>query len=160
MSTAPSSPSSSEPHVASLDALDELIAEVAHLQTAIVEELLDRRARLCRELLSIDAELAELEQTIEPAPVTRKRAPAKTGAEAGRKPTLPELVAELEAAPERTLNIRKAHLDVKHTRALAKANAETLQIGGKGGWPTVTLRATAPQELFAFEGKVAEEREA
>lgn len=132
--------------MAPLDALDELIAELAHLQESVVRQLLDRRARLSQELASVDAELAELEE--KPAPA--KKQPAKTPAQEGRKPTLPELTAELEAAPEHTLNIRKEHLDVKHIKALAKANPQTLQLGGKGGWPTVTLLKAPPQGMFAF----------
>ncbi len=158
MSPSPSSPSTSEPRVASLDALDELIAEVANLQKAVVRELLDRRARLCRELADVDAELADLEES--PAPA--KKAPTKSQAADTRKPSLPELTAELKAAPEHTLNIRKANLDVKHTKALAKANPQLLELGGKGAWPTVSLRkasghespgpdaSAAPQDLFAF----------
>lgn len=158
MSTSSSSPFTSEPRVAALDALEELIAEVANLQKAVVEELLDRRARLCRELADVDSELAELEES--PAPA--KKAPSKSHAGDARKLSLPELTAALEAAPECTLNIRKANLDVKHTKALAKANPQLLQLGGKGAWPTVTLRKTPgdeasstgtpaePQDLFAF----------
>lgn len=137
--------------MASLDALDELIAEVAHLQESVVQELLDRRARLCRELASVDAELAELEEKPAPAPAPAKKKPARAVAGESRKLTLPELIAELEAAPERTLNIRKAHLEVKRVKALAKANPQTLQMGGKSGWPTVTLLTAAPQGMFAFD---------
>lgn len=132
--------------MAPLDALDELIAELAHLQESVVRQLRDRRERLCEELASVNAELEELEE--KPAPAKKK--PAKVTANAARKPTLPELTAELEAAPEHTLNIRKAHLDVKHIKALAKANPQALQLGGKGGWPTVTLLKAAPQGMFAF----------
>ncbi len=132
--------------MASLDALDELIAELAHLQESVVRQLRERRERLCQELASVNAELEELEE--KPAPAKKK--PAKTPANAARKPTLPELIAELEAAPEHTLNIRKAHLDVKNIKALAKANPQTLQLGGKGGWPTVTLLKVPPQGMFAF----------
>lgn len=134
--------------MASLDALDELIAEVAHLQASVVRELLDRRARLSRELACVDAELAELEPA--PAPKAAKKARSRARADDARKLSLPELTAELEAAPEQTLNIRKAHLDVKHTKAVAKANPQTLQLGGKGSWPTVKLLKAPPQGMFAF----------
>jgi hypothetical protein len=158
LSQSPSSPSTSEPRIGSLDALDELIAEVANLQKAVVQELLDRRARLCRDLATVDAELADLEES--PAPA--KKGPTKSHAGHTRKLSLPELTTELEAAPERTLNIRKANLDVKHTKALGKANPQLLQLGGKGAWPTVSLRgveegeslssgqSAAPEDLFAF----------
>jgi hypothetical protein len=156
LSTSPTSPFTSEPRVASLDALDELIAEVANLQKAVVQELLERRARLCRELADVDAELAELDGS--PAPA-KKKAPSKSRASGARKLSLPELAAELETAPGHTLNIRKANLDVKHTKALAKANPKLLQLGGKGAWPTVMLAhggsnseaPAEPQDLFAFE---------
>jgi hypothetical protein len=169
LSTSPSSPSTSEPRLASLDVLDELIAEVANLQKAVVEELLDRRARLCRELTDVDAELTELEGTPTPAPAKKTR--SKAPASGPRKLTLPELAAELESAPGGVLNIRKANLDVKHTKALAKANPQQLQLGGKGSWPTVALRKTpghpasspptaaAPQGMFAFGETSSEAQE-
>ncbi|HSI12688.1 MAG TPA: hypothetical protein VK961_11625, partial [Chthoniobacter sp.] len=124
-----------------------------HLHESIVRELLDRRARLRRELASVDAELAELEL----APTTRpaKKAPSKPQVRDARKLTLPELTAELEAASEQTLNIRKANLDVKHTKALAKANPQTLELGGKGSWPTVKLLKAPPQGMFAFDERPA-----
>ncbi|MEP6671501.1 MAG: hypothetical protein ABJF10_20230 [Chthoniobacter sp.] len=135
-----------------LDPLEELIAEIAQIQKAIIQELQDRRARLSRELASVDAELAEW--TGEPA-IEVKAAPAAPAATTHRSVTLRQLIAELEAAPDKTLNIRKAHLDAKSIKALAKANPDRLKLGGKGAWPTVTLleRAAAgsQQETFAFK---------
>ena len=157
MSTSTAAPSSTESDVELLDALDELIAEVANLQSSIVEELLARRAWLCRELASVDSELADLEETSAP----EKKPRTKTATGDARKLPLTELIAELEAAPEHTLNIRKAHLDVKHTKALVKKNPQRLQLGGKTGWPTVTLVAAraeeapsapeTPQGMFTFD---------
>ncbi|TCO91944.1 hypothetical protein EV701_107225 [Chthoniobacter flavus] len=161
-------PSSSlaEPEIASPEALDELIAAVADLQSAAEHELRDRREWLSRELASVEAELADL---AEESPVEEKPQPKET-TDSVRKLTLPELIAVLEAAPERTLNIRKAHFDVKSVKALAKANPQRLQLGGKGGWPTVTLvelsdpplpetpAKESPQGTFSFGEALAGSR--
>lgn len=45
----------------------------------------------------------------------------------------------LTAAPNNTLNIRKANLELRTIKNLAKANPGLLKLGGKGAWPTVTL---------------------
>ncbi|MEI9897699.1 MAG: hypothetical protein WDN28_28540 [Chthoniobacter sp.] len=105
----------------------------------------DRRIRLSRELASVDAELAEW--TSEPS--TEEKAPSAAPAASvsnHRDVTLAELIAELAAAPNRTLNIRKAHLESKSIKALAKAHPDRLRLGGKGAWPTVTLLERAVEE--------------
>lgn len=165
-------PSTDEPTNASLEAFDELLAAVAGLQEATERELREQREWLVYELARVEAELTELAgqaEPVEPAepapaetPKAAKKVRSKATAEVVRKISLEELVAELEAAPDRTLNIRKAHLDVKSIKALAKANAHVLQLGGKGAWPTVTLvkisgepapearTAESPQGVFSF----------
>jgi hypothetical protein len=166
LSTLPSSPLA-EPEIAPFEALDELIAAVADLQNAAEQELRERREWLSRELASVEAELACMTELAEDSPEEEK-AQASAPADSPKKPTLPELIAELEAAPERTLNIRKAHLDVRSIKALAKANPRRLQIGGKAGWPTVTLvelsdppapeGKESPQGTFSFEEALAASR--
>jgi hypothetical protein len=136
-----------------LDPIEELIAEIANIQKAIIQELRDRRSRLSRELASVDAELEEW--TGEPW-VEEKAPTAAPAPSAHREMELAELIAELEAAPEKTLNIRKAHLDSKRIKALAKANPHLLKLGGKGGWPTVTLLARAAEESAKAEGSQQE----
>lgn len=162
MSTLPPSPSAAS-GITSLEAFDELIAAVADLQTVAEHLLQGRRERLIQELASVEADLADLAdgQRAE-APKTEKKARATASAANPKEITLAELIAELEAAPEHTLNIRKANLDGKHIKALIKANPELLHLGGKGAWPTVTLvkssdRATpqakdakSPQGTFSF----------
>lgn len=159
MSTSTSSPPA-EPEIASFEALDELIAAVADLQSTAEQELRARREWLSRELASVEAELADMTELTKD-PQGEETAQASAPADSPKEPTLPELIAELEAAPERTLNIRKAHLNVKSVKALAKANPRRLQIGGKGGWPTITLVELSdppapeikesPQGTFVFE---------
>jgi hypothetical protein len=146
------------PGSGTLDPLDQLISEIADLQKAAIQDLMDRRNWLSRELARVDAELAEL--TGEPMAGKKARAEAIPA----RQVTLPELIVKLEMAPHRTLNIRKANLEAKHIKALAKANPRLLKLGGKGAWPTVTLlkpaggKAAGPetlgvrQEDFSFKG--------
>jgi len=137
-----------------LDPLEELIAEIAKIQESIIGELRERRARLSRELAGVDAELAEW--TGEPRAEAKAPGAAAVEAAAHRKVTLAELMAELEGAPEKTLNIRKAHLDAKVIKALAKANPGLLKLGGKGSWPTVTLLARAAGKKAKAEGSQQE----
>ncbi len=126
-----------------MDSFDELIAAVVRLHEKTVAELRERRARLRRELSSVDAELADLtdDKTEEPAPVKAAATSAK------RSVTVAELIAELQAAPDRTINIRKANLDVKTIKVLAKAHPHMMKLGGKSGWPTLTLLERTKQKL-------------
>ncbi len=172
LSTLPPPPSAA-PGISSLEAFDELIAAVADLQEATERELRERREYLRWELASVEAELADLAQraSASKAAKAEQRGQAQAPVESTREITLPELLAELEAAPDHTLNIRKANLDVKRTKALIKANPELLRLGGKGAWPTVTLAkssaeattpakgAKSPQGVFSFGETASAPRE-
>jgi hypothetical protein len=63
--------------------------------------------------------------------------PLKAGP--GTSIPLSELKPLLEAAPEKTLNIRKAGLQLRNIKVLATANPHLLRLGGKNPWPTVTM---------------------
>jgi hypothetical protein len=52
---------------------------------------------------------------------------------------LSELRPLLEAAPEKTLNIRKEGLQLRNIKVLASANPQSLRLGGKAPWLTVTM---------------------
>lgn len=141
------------PGTDTLDPIEELIAEIANIQKAIIQELRDRRSLLSSELASVDAELAEWSGE----PAIEQQAPSAAAATSThRTVALAELIAELEATPDKTLNIRKAHLEVKSTKALAKANPRLLKLGGKGAWPTVTLLARVEEESAKAEGSQQE----
>lgn len=160
----PSSPVA-EPESVPLEALDELIAAVADLQSAAEQELRERREWLSRELASVEAELADMTELAADSHGKEKPSARRAPADPPKKPTLPELIAALEATPGRTLNIRQAHLDVRSVKALARANPQRLQIGGKVGQQTVTLVEQAdapvkesPQGTFSFEEALAASR--
>jgi len=104
-------------------------------EQAAIQELMERRNNLSRELATVDAEIAKL---------TGKQVEGKKGRSAaqrspGRNIPLQELKEELAAAPNKTVNIRKANLELRNIKVLAKANPQLLKLGGKGAWPTVTL---------------------
>ena len=156
---------STRPRTGALNSLDELIAEVARLQQVIVEDLRRQHEYLTRELSRVDDELAELTG----APAAEEPVPtAALVSSEKRNVTLSELIAALQAAPDKTLNIRKANLEGKGVKALAKAHPHLLKIGGKGAWPTVTLRERAAEappsaktpgthpDLFAFRDTTAD----
>ena len=121
-------------HSESLSRIEQLKAELAQLQTDAVKELRNKRDTLVKEIAHIDAELAELTGA---APVKATARP-KTGG-GGKSIPLTELKALLEGAPEKTLNIRKAGLELANIKTLATANPHLLKLGGKGPWPTVTM---------------------
>ena len=84
----------------------------------------------------MDAEIAKLTGK----PVEEKRARSATSASPGRNIPLQQLKEELAAAaPNKTLNVRKANLELRNIKILANANPNLLKLGGKGAWPTVTL---------------------
>jgi hypothetical protein len=112
--------------------IQELQQQIAVLKDTVTKELRERRVALAQELHVLDAELARL--TGRPFEERyRTRRPT------GRIVTLSELKGLLAAAPGRTLNVRKAGIDPKAVRTLAKANPGELRMGGRGPWPEVTL---------------------
>jgi len=119
----------------SLDRIQQLKTEIASLEQAAIQELMDRRNTLTRELATIDAELARL--TGQPSETKKTR--SGTPKHAGKSLPLQELKELLENAPEKTLSIRKENLELRNIKVLANANPHLLKIGGKGPWPTVTL---------------------
>jgi hypothetical protein len=119
----------------SLERLQQLKAEIASLEQAAVQELMDRRNALTHELASIDAEIAKLTGK----PVQEKKARATRNSGPGKNIPLQELKELLAAAPGKTLNVRKEGLELRNIKVLATANPGLLRLGGKGAWPTVTL---------------------
>lgn len=123
------------PNTSSLDRIQKLKAEIAQLEQAALQELMDRRNALTHELASVDAEIAHLTgKTIE-----TKKSRVSAARPAGISLPLQELKELLAAAPGRMLNIRKEGLESKNIKTLAAANPTLLKMGGKGPWPTVTL---------------------
>jgi hypothetical protein len=116
--------------ISSLERLQQLQAEIVRLQHTAIQELMDKRNAITRELAAVDADIAKL--TGKPV------AGRKTGH--GRIIPLHDLKELLAAAPERTLSIRKEKLEVSNIKNLAKLHPIMLRIGGKGAWPTITLR--------------------
>lgn len=123
------------PTTSSLERLQQLKAEIASLERAAIEELMERRNQLSREMAAVDAELAKLTGK----PVEAKKPRSSGSASTGRNIPLQELKEELAAAPNKTLDIRKANLQLRNIKVLAAANPGLLKLGGKGAWPTVTL---------------------
>jgi len=80
-------------------------------------------------------EIAHIEaagSTSAPSPKAKKAAP-------GKSIPLSELKVLLEAAPGKTLDVRRAGLQLANLKTLANANPHLLKLGGKGAWPTVTM---------------------
>jgi hypothetical protein len=67
------------------------------------------------------------------------KAPKPEKAGPGKSIPLSELKELLAVAPEKTLNIRKAGLQLRNIKVLAGANPHLLKLGGKNPWPTVTM---------------------
>ena len=121
------------PNTSSLQRIEALKAEIASLEQAAVQELMDRRNALTHELAAIDAQIGALTgKTIE---ARKARAPKA----AGKSLPLQDLKDLLANAPQKTVNIRKEGLDLANVKTLTEANPQLLQLGGKGPWPTVTL---------------------
>jgi hypothetical protein len=128
--------------VSSLDRLQQLQAEIGKLQQAAIQELMDRRNAITREMAELDTEIAKLTGK----PVVEEKKP-RTPASPGRNIPLQQLKEELAAAPNRTLNIRKANLELRNVKNLVRANPGLLKMGGKGAWPTVTLLTSTKSKL-------------
>ena len=121
--------------LSTLDRIAELKAQIATLEQGAISELMEKRNALSHELAGVDAEIARLTGK----PVAVKKAQSTTPKPAGKSPSLQELKDLLNAAPEKTLGIRRDGYDLKNIQTLAKANPTLLQLGGKGAWPTVKL---------------------
>jgi len=123
------------PTTSSLDRINLLKAEIAKLEQAALQELMDKRNALSRELASVDVEIARLTGK----PVEGKKTRSSSPSSPGRNIPLQELKELLAAAPNKILNIRKENLELRNIKVLASANPGLLKLGGKGAWPTVTL---------------------
>jgi hypothetical protein len=123
------------PTTSSLERINQLKAEIASLERAALQELMDRRNTLSRELAVVDAEIAKLNGK----PVEGKKTRSTSSASPARNIPLQELKELLAAAPNKTLNIRKENLELRNIKVLAGANPQLLKLAGKGAWPTVTL---------------------
>ena len=116
------------------DKIQELQAQIAALQEEEVKELKQRRSQLIEQVQALDAQIAAATGSS-----SLKKGAGRERKSAGRSVPLQELKELLEVAPGKTLNIRKADLQLANIRTLANANPHLLQIGGKSPWPTVTL---------------------
>lgn len=121
-------------NLSSLERIQQLKAEIASLEQAAIQELMDRRNALTNELATVDAELARLTGT----PVKTKKMKSSS-LKSGKSLSLQDLKELLANAPDKTLNIRKEGLDLSNIKTLANANPTLLKLGGKGPWPTLTL---------------------
>ncbi|MEP6668801.1 MAG: hypothetical protein ABJF10_06600 [Chthoniobacter sp.] len=119
----------------SLERLNQLKAELASLEQAAIQELMEKRNSLSLELATVDAELAKLTGK----PVEGKKSRSAASSSPGKNIPLQELKEMLTDAPNKTLNIRKEGLQLHNIKVLAEANPQLLKLGGKGAWPTVTL---------------------
>jgi uncharacterized small protein (DUF1192 family) len=119
----------------SFERIQQLKAELASLEQAAIQELMERRNNLSLEMAALDAEIAKLTGKLVEGKKTRSSAPAAHG----RNIPLQQLKDELAAAPNKTLNIRKSNLELRNIKVLANANPQLLKLGGKGAWPSVTL---------------------
>ncbi len=112
-----------------------LQAEIEQLKQTALLDLREKRVAIAQELHEVDAELARLTgKSFEDKAARRRR-----GAPSGRSVSLAELKDLLFAAPEKTLDLRKAGLEVKNVKQLVEGNPGLLKMGGKGAWPSVTL---------------------
>ncbi|MEA3210178.1 MAG: hypothetical protein QOE70_3235 [Chthoniobacter sp.] len=123
------------PNATSLERIQQLKAEIASLEQAAIQELMERRNSLSAELASVDTEIARL--TGKPVEARKPRATAPKAV--GKSLPLQELKELLSKAPDKTLSIRKENLDLANIKTLARANPTLLKLGGKGPWPTVAL---------------------
>jgi hypothetical protein len=129
----------------SQDRIDQLKTQLASLEKAAVQELIDRRKNIVLELATVDAQIAKL--TGKPVKEKIPRTPASHG----RNISLQQLKDELAAAPNKTLNIRKANLELRNIKVLAEYNPGLLKLGGVGAWPTVTLLGPTKSKLHPLE---------
>lgn len=119
----------------SLERIQQLKAEIASLEQAAIQELMDRRNSLTNELATVDAEIAKLTGKS----IQEKKARSSQPKAPTKSLPLQELKALLAEAPDKTLNIRKEGLELRNIKVLANANPHLLRLAGKGAWPTVTL---------------------
>lgn len=119
----------------SIERIADLKAQIAALEKNAINELMEKRTALSRDLAAVEAEIARL--TGKPVEGAKVRASAPKIA--GKTPSLQDLKAVIAAEPEKTLNIRKGGYDLRNIKVLAQANPGLLQLGGKGAWPTVKL---------------------
>ncbi len=122
----------------SAEQIAQLKLEIAKLEQSAIQELLDQRAALKKDLAAVEKEISLAQDQLNPS--KRRKIGKKADPTAfGKSVPLEELKQKLSFAPDKTVNIRKEGFNALSIRNLAKANPQLLRIGGKGPWPTVTL---------------------
>jgi hypothetical protein len=113
-----------------------LKAEIQSLEQSALTELQDKRNALLEEIAAVDAEIEGLTGESTEKLAIRTRAPKR----AGKQISFELLKTTLRELPGKTMNIRKEGYDSKQIKSLIASNPESLSLGGKGAWPTVSLR--------------------
>ena len=111
------------PATTSLERLLQLRAEIASLEQSAIQELMERRNALSRELATVDAEIAKLTGN----PIEKKKTRSSSPTSTPKNLPLQELKELLAAAPNKTLNIRKENLELRNIKVLATANPPPAQ---------------------------------
>lgn len=123
------------PATSTSDRIAALKTEIASLEQSAVQELTARRDDLTAELARVDADIALLSGE----PVEKSKREGRPPKPARKQISFELLKTMLREFPGRTMNIRKERYDARQIKSLATAHPESLTIGGKGPWPTVTL---------------------
>ena len=114
--------------------IEKLQQEIAALKTQALQELRARRAAILHDITEVDAQVAALTGV-----AAEKKQPSVPAGLSGKSIPLADLKVLLAEAPEKTINIRKAGLQLANIKTLARVNPHLLRLGGKGAWPTVTM---------------------
>ena len=114
--------------------IEKLQQEIAALKTQALQELRAKRAAIFHDITEVEAQIAALTGVS-----AEKKQPSASAGLSGRSIPLAELKVLLAEAPEKTINIRKAGLQLANIKTLARVNPHLLRLGGKGAWPTVTM---------------------
>lgn len=119
------------PTKSATDKIKELKEQLVVAELEATQELRDREAKLLEQLEEVRAQIAEITGE-EPR---AQKAPKKKG----KLVSSDRLKELLNAAPEKTLSLRKEGLDLDCVKKLAAEFPKEFQIAGKGPWPTVSL---------------------
>ena len=114
-----------------LTKIEAMKEELKSLEKQSVSELYVKRNKLVESIAALDSEIAAIT-----GKKAEKRGPRRTTKEVVSAESLRSI---LERAPEKTVDIRKAKLDLATIKGHAKAHPNQFAIVSKGPWPLVRL---------------------
>jgi len=116
----------------------QLQQQLAQLEKADLSALEAKKKKLLAEIDEIDRQIAEVVKSLG---ITTSYKASSASKSQGILVSLNRLLELFKEHKTNELNVRSLRLDTKQIKKLAAENPNQIELGGKGAWPVVKLKA-------------------